>query len=415
MAWLGRVMKDLGKYAHDVQLGQDLLPPAAESLMRFDAARVVSSGWRAWSDAPHGGTSTATLSWRERPEGATDGDAGAMVLEGVLRTETVAPLASRSKSAATAAADAAFGDASSSSSSSSPSSSSSSSTYELRMDNIAAASRRDAIARERNNAHSSSTVTMTSTTEPPAPRVTKSMRRSGFAGCSTVDLPDGEYFDLEAATALRYRVFSDGKPYVLSLKTDDWVTNAKDDLWQAFLFAPAGRWADVVVPMDRFLKTHRGRVMRHKYAMRQGRVIGFGVGVVGGGGGFAGDLETSATGPFKLEIASIAALRLSDAEIDASRRREEAKWAGGAGGRIDARGVSLGFAAAALRREADEVAAVSAAARRGTASIGGMVGGGKIERRDDGERVRYRGERLPSFLGMSDSEEEDDEDTQTKR
>ncbi|EEH55859.1 uncharacterized protein MICPUCDRAFT_9082, partial [Micromonas pusilla CCMP1545] len=118
------------------------------------------------------------------------------------------------------------------------------------------------------------------------------------------------YFDLEAATALRYRVFSDGKPYVLSLKTDDWVTNAKDDLWQAFLFAPAGRWADVVVPMDRFLKTHRGRVMRHKYAMRQGRVIGFGVGVVGGGGGFAGDLETSATGPFKLEIASIAALRL---------------------------------------------------------------------------------------------------------
>ena len=74
MAWLGRVMKDLGKYAHDVQLGQDLLPPAAESLMRFDAARVVSAGWRAWSDAPHGGTSTATLSWRERPEGATDGD-----------------------------------------------------------------------------------------------------------------------------------------------------------------------------------------------------------------------------------------------------------------------------------------------------------------------------------------------------
>ena len=123
MAWLGRVMKDLGKYAHDVKLGQDLLPPAAESLMRFDAARVVSAGWSAWSDAPHGGTSTATLSWRGRPEGATDGDAGAMVLEGVLRTETVAPLASRSKSAATAAAYAAFGDASSSSSSSSPSSS----------------------------------------------------------------------------------------------------------------------------------------------------------------------------------------------------------------------------------------------------------------------------------------------------
>ena len=93
MAWLGRVMKDLGKYAHDVQLGQDLLPPAAESLMRFDAARVVSAGWRAWSDAPHGGTSTATLTWTpitDPAAAASDGDddVGAMVLEGVLSTKT---------------------------------------------------------------------------------------------------------------------------------------------------------------------------------------------------------------------------------------------------------------------------------------------------------------------------------------
>ena len=83
---------------------------------------------------------------------------------------------------------------------------------------------------------------------------------------------------------------ADGRPYVVSIKTDNWVTGKKEgDLWQAFLFAPAGRWADVV-PMRRFLKTYRGRVMEHEYEMSASRVTGLGLAVAnysdaGGGGG----------------------------------------------------------------------------------------------------------------------------------
>lgn len=86
----------------------------------------------------------------------------------------------------------------------------------------------------------------------------------------------------------------DGRKYIASLRTDAWVdmpvrtrpypplptpphptqpthTNgyplrvrqgANHDLWQAFLFAPDGSWADVHVPIARFLKTWRGKARR---------------------------------------------------------------------------------------------------------------------------------------------------------
>lgn len=129
------------------------------------------------------------------------------------------------------------------------------------------------------------------------PHVTKSLKRSGFAGCSTKELHN-EWIDLEPFTALRYRVKSDGRKYVVSIRTDNWVTGMKEDLWQAYLFAPKGVWADVIIPRDRFLKTWRGSVLEHKHEMSATKVIGLGVAIAGGGG-----LEPE--GPFRLEIASI--------------------------------------------------------------------------------------------------------------
>ena len=38
------------------------------------------------------------------------------------------------------------------------------------------------------------------------------------------------------------------------------LQDAAHDLWQAFLFAPANEWADVQVPISRFVKTWRGKV-----------------------------------------------------------------------------------------------------------------------------------------------------------
>ena len=154
-----------------------------------------------------------------------------------------------------------------------------------------------------------------------APR--SKLRRSGFAGCSTLDLPAGEYLDLDAFTALRYRVFSDGRKYVASIRTENWITGQKEDLWQAFLFSPKGRWADVYVPMRRFLKTWRGRVMEHEHEMRASRVVGLGIAVAGGG-------EVEPEGPFAIKVASIAGVRLGPEALEMARRREEAAWASGA-------------------------------------------------------------------------------------
>ena len=60
-----------------------------EIVTSFPTAADVARGWRAWSDEPHGGTSTATLTWTpitDPAAAASDGDddVGAMVLEGVL-------------------------------------------------------------------------------------------------------------------------------------------------------------------------------------------------------------------------------------------------------------------------------------------------------------------------------------------
>ena len=64
----------------------------ARGLHVLQGRRDVESRWRAWSDAEHGGMSSASVSWIPRPEGAEDGDEGAMVLAGTLSTDTVRPL-----------------------------------------------------------------------------------------------------------------------------------------------------------------------------------------------------------------------------------------------------------------------------------------------------------------------------------
>ena len=61
---------------------KDVSPGSKEIVMAFNEARDLEGGWRAWSDAEHGGKSRASLTWTPRPEGAEDGDEGAMVLEG---------------------------------------------------------------------------------------------------------------------------------------------------------------------------------------------------------------------------------------------------------------------------------------------------------------------------------------------
>lgn len=79
MAFLGRWARAAGRWAEAIK---DVSPATKEIVMAFNEARDVERGWRAWSDAEHGGKSKASLTWVPRLEGSEDGDEGAMVLEG---------------------------------------------------------------------------------------------------------------------------------------------------------------------------------------------------------------------------------------------------------------------------------------------------------------------------------------------
>ena len=47
--------------------------------------------------------------------------------------------------------------------------------------------------------------------------------------------------DLDDYDTLAFRVRGDGRKYIASLRTENWMVDAKSqDVWQAFLFA---RWA----------------------------------------------------------------------------------------------------------------------------------------------------------------------------
>ena len=366
MALAGSLARRALRWLKDVQ---DVAPASREVFVSFREAGDVESRWRAWSDASHGGMSAASVSWRPRPEGAEDGDVGAMVLEGTLSTDIARP-----RPALEPAPGA-----------------------KPQIDPWSGATVTKAVDRGAEVEPSSSSRSSGGGSD--APRVTKSLKRSGFAGCSTKDLPAGEFIDLDAFTALRYRVRSDGRKYVASIRTDNWVTGGKEDLWQCFLFAPRDTWADVVLPIGRFLKTWRGGVMEHEYEMSKSKVVGLGLAVAGGG--------VEPPGPFRIELASVQGLRLDREELELAIRRAEARWgaafdrSGSAGSNPGAIGEGMGFAAEALRSEA--FGRLGAGRRLGNGpNVAGSISPGGGEGSVDGDGFaapKFRGETLPSFLG----------------
>lgn len=362
MALAGSLARRALRWLKDVQ---DVAPASREVFVSFREAGDVESKWRAWSDASHGGMSAASVSWRPRPEGAEDGDVGAMVLEGTLSTDIARP-----RPALEPAPGA-----------------------KPQIDPWSGATVTKAVDRGAEVEPSSSSRSSGEGSD--APRVTKSLKRSGFAGCSTKDLPAGEFIDLDAFTALRFRVRSDGRKYVASIRTDNWVTGGKEDLWQCFLFAPRDTWADVVLPIGRFLKTWRGGVLEHEYEMSKSKVVGLGLAVAGGG--------VEPPGPFRIELASVQGLRLDREELDLAIRRAEARWgaafdrSGGAGSNPGAIGEGMGFAAEALRSEA--FGRMGAGRRSGNGPDVPADGGEGSVDGDGFAAPKFRGETLPSFLG----------------
>jgi len=326
----------------------DVRPAAKAAVFKFSAPEEMEESWHAWSDTVHGGTSWATITWQPRvpdekeAKDAEDADPGAMVLEGNLSTKTVRPLRMASNSSNDETAIDLFNNPDIARYQEGQKSSDELAAIELfhnpdpnishfqaRFDaisNAVAREKRAEVLRLEAEVFSAAAAALTVVKEEDnavvmaeEPYVTPSLKRSGFAGASTIEMLPGFFMDLEEFTALRFRVRSDGRKYIVSLRTDNFVTGNREDLWQAFLFSPKDQWADIIIPMSRFLKTFRGRVLANPYEMNASRVVGMGMAIAGGGG-----IEPE--GPFKLEVASITGLRLSKIDIEDSQRKAQRAW-----------------------------------------------------------------------------------------
>ena len=173
------------------------------------------------------------------------------------------------------------------------------------------------------------------------------LKRSGFAGVRTVHLqptmlnPD-PVLDLDAFEALSYRVRGCGRMYIASVRTENWMTgDSTEDVWQAAFTPPANKWVDIVIPLEAFTQTYRGRAMADHKRMSANRVVTLGVAVAGSA---ASELHERAKldGTYVLDIHSIIGLRMSEDEIE--RTAAQIRDAAGDGARRP-RG---GFAAFAL-------------------------------------------------------------------
>ncbi|KAJ7298789.1 hypothetical protein O6H91_Y411800 [Diphasiastrum complanatum] len=74
------------------------------------------------------------------------------------------------------------------------------------------------------------------------------IKRSGFSGFRTIE--GLGRLDLEPFDTICLRLKGDGRCYISNLRTESWVgglTEAEDNTWQAFIFAPKDKWCELQV------------------------------------------------------------------------------------------------------------------------------------------------------------------------
>ncbi|KAL0341802.1 UNVERIFIED_CONTAM: putative complex I intermediate-associated protein 30 [Sesamum calycinum] len=112
--------------------------------------------------------------------------------------------------------------------------------------------------------------------------------RSGFCGMRSKKF-DG-FIDLDAYDTLALKVKGDGRCYISTIYTENWVNSPgqqEDNSWQAFVFVPKGNWyiakasppsplthtyTHIQIPLARYLPTWRGNVIDAKLEMNPSRV-----------------------------------------------------------------------------------------------------------------------------------------------
>ncbi|MBA0565411.1 hypothetical protein Golob_010288 [Gossypium lobatum] len=117
------------------------------------------------------------------------------------------------------------------------------------------------------------------------------------------------FIDLEAYDTIALRIKGDGRCYISTIYTENWVNSPgqmEDNSWQSFVFVPKDNWYIAKIPLDHYLPTWRGNVIEAKLEMNPSRILGMSLSV-NADGGVPG--ANSGPGDFKLEIDWIKALR----------------------------------------------------------------------------------------------------------
>ena len=80
---------------------------------------------------------------------------------------------------------------------------------------------------------------------------------------------------------------------------------------------------DVVVPIEAFVQTHRGRAVRDHSRMSANRVVFLGLAVAGSAEKSLEARRAEADGPFRLDVHSISGLRMTEEELEAHAAARE--------------------------------------------------------------------------------------------
>ncbi|XP_042413704.1 probable complex I intermediate-associated protein 30 isoform X2 [Zingiber officinale] len=144
---------------------------------------------------------------------------------------------------------------------------------------------------------------------------------SEFGGLSTASLEITDvgsnefngFIDLESYDTLAMRVRGDGRCYISTIYTDNWLSTTpgqqEDNSWQALVYAPKNQWHVTKIPLHQYVAKYKGRVISSETEMNPSRVVAMALSV-----NAERDVRVPISGPgdFRLEIDWIKALRTTD-------------------------------------------------------------------------------------------------------
>ena len=89
-------------------------------------------------------------------------------------------------------------------------------------------------------------------------------------------------YDFEPFQGLKLKTRGDGRKYIISLKTENWVlpSSQSDDMYQGYIQPKEGEWQEIILPFDKFLLTWKGKVLNEQSIMNRRNVISLSVATV---------------------------------------------------------------------------------------------------------------------------------------